>query len=136
MNKLQLMQRFMDTFVGKDFQLLIKERGDTFQVHTIEIMEKTDDTCPIKEIPVGDYFLHLAATNQQGNDASIVCNWAEELLRNLVAAHKEAKDADVSSLTMCKQPFSSNPNEWLLIWGNDKEKQEQMKAPQPIAYAG
>lgn len=120
MNKLELLQQFMSTFVGNDFQLLIKEKGATFKVHTIEIIQKTDDTCPIKEIPVGGYFLHLIASDQHGNDASIVCNWTEELLQNLLNTYKEAKDAEFSHITMCRDSFSSGPDKWLLLWGSDK----------------
>ena len=133
MNKLELMQNFMNTFVGKNFHLLIKERQSTFQVHTIEIMQKTDNTCPIKEIPIGDYFLHLIATDSQGNDASMACNWTEELLQNLLDTYKEAKDADFSHITMCRDPLSNDHNKWLLVWGNNGE--EQAKVSSPIAYA-
>ena len=134
MNKLELMQQFMNTFVGKDFHLLIKERQNTFQVHTIGIMQKTDNTCPIKEIPIGDYFLHLIVTDQQGNDASIICNWTEELLQNLLDTYKEAKDADFSHITMCRDYLSNDRNKWLLVWGNNNGE-EQTKASSPIAYA-
>jgi len=120
MNKLELLQQFMSTFVGNDFQLLIKEKEDTFKVHTIEIIQKTDDTCPVKEIPVGGHFLHLIASDQHGNDASIVCNWTEELLQNLLNTYKEAKDAEFSHITMCRDSFSSGSDKWLLLWGSDK----------------
>jgi hypothetical protein len=133
MNKLELMQQFMNTFVGKNFHLLIKEREGTFQVHTIKIMQKTDDTCPIKEIPIGDYFLHLIATDQKGNDVSIVCNWTEELLQNLLDNYKGAKQADFSHITMYREPFSNDPNKWLLVWGNNGDEEQQRKAT-PLAY--
>jgi hypothetical protein len=129
MNKLKLMQQFTKNFVGKGFHLLIKEKDGTFQVHTIEIMQKTDDTCPVKEIPVGDYFLHLEATNQEGNDASIVCNWTEELLQNLLDSYKDAKDADFSHITMFRDPISKDANKWLLIWGNNQGQQKTNKIP-------
>ncbi len=120
MHKLQLLQQFMNTFVGNNFHLRIREKDNTFKVHTIEIIQKTDNTCPIKEIPVGDYFLHLIATDQQGNDTSIVCNWTEELLQNLITTYKELKDADFSHITMYRDPFSSDPNKWLLVGGSDE----------------
>ena len=120
MNKLELMQQFMSTFVGNDFHLLIKEKSNTFKVHTIKIIQKTDNTCPIKEIPVGSYFLHLIASDQHGNDTSIVCNWTEELLQTLLNSYKEAKDAEYSHITMCRDPFSNDPEKWLLLWGSDK----------------
>jgi hypothetical protein len=134
MNKLELMQQFMNTFVGKNFHLLIKERQSTVQVHTIEIMQKTDNTCPIKEIQIGDYFLHLIATDQQGNEASMACNWTEELLQNLLGTYKEAKDANFSHITMCRGPLSNDYNKWFLVWGNNNGE-EQAKASSPIAYA-
>ena len=133
MNKLELMQQFMNTFVGKNFCLLIKEREGTFRVHTIEIMQKTDDTCPIKEIPIGDYFLHLVAIDQKGNDASIVCNWTEELLQNMLENYKQAKDADLSQITMYREPFTNDPNKWLLVWGNNGDEEQQRKAT-PLTY--
>jgi len=120
MNKLDLLQQFTNTFVGNNFHLLIKEKEDTFKVHTIEIIQKTDNTVPAKEIPVGDYFLHLIAADQHGNDASIVCNWTEELLQNLLNNYKEAKAANFSHITMHREPFSSDPNSWLLLWGSDE----------------
>jgi hypothetical protein len=119
MSKIEIMQQFMNTFVGKDFHLIIKEKEGTFQVHTIEVIQKTDDTCPVKEIPVGDYFLHLIATNQYGNDASLLCNWTEELLQNLLNAYKDAKEADFSHITMCRDTLSADPSKWLLLWGKD-----------------
>lgn len=133
MNKLELMQQFMNTFVGKNFHLLIKERQSTVQVHTIEIMQKTDNMCPIKEIQIGDYFLHLIATDPQGNEASMACNWTEELLQNLLETYKEAKDADFSYITMCRDHLSNDHNKWFLVWGKNGE--EQAKTSPPIAYA-
>jgi hypothetical protein len=109
--------------------LQIKEKDGTFKVHTIEIMQKTDDKCPVKEIPVGDYFLHLLATSQQGNEASLVCNWNEELLQNLVDGYKDAKDADFSNITMYRDPISSDANKWLLIWGNNQGQQTTKTIP-------
>jgi hypothetical protein len=119
MNKIDLLQQFTNTFVGNNFHLIIKEKGATFQVHTIEIIQKTDNTCPVKEIPVGDYFLHLIATNQYGNNASLLCNWTEELLQSLLGAYKEAKDADFSHITMCRDTLSGEPEKWLLLWGKN-----------------
>jgi hypothetical protein len=136
MNKLELMQQFMNTFVGKDFHLLIKEREGTFQVHTIEIMQKTDNTCPVEEISIGDHFLHLIATDLRGNEAAMVCNWSEELLQNLLDAYKEARDADFSNITMCRNHLcnDNDNNQWLLIWGNNNSE-GQAKTSSPIAYA-
>jgi hypothetical protein len=120
MNNLNLMQQFMKTFVGNGFHLLIREKATIFQVHTIEIIQKTDETCPVKEIPIGDYFLHLIATDQRGNDSSMFCNWTEELLQNLLDSYKEAKDAEFSHITMCRDPLSKDPDKWLLISGGER----------------
>ncbi len=132
MKKLALMKRFMKNFVGQDFHLIIKDKDGTFRVHTIEIMKKTDDSCPVKDIMMGDYFLHLLATNPHGNEASIVCNWTEELLQNLLANYKDAKDADYSQITMFRDPQSADSNRWLLSWGDsvdDKSGQTSNSIP-------
>jgi hypothetical protein len=130
MKRIRLMKEFMKNFVGKDFHLTIKEEDGSFKVHTIEIMQKTDDTCPVKEIPVGDYFLHLLGTNPEGNEASIVCNWTDELLKNLLANYKEATDANVSQITMFKDPVSKDSNKWLLTWSDSKKEPKKS----PIRY--
>ena len=130
MKKINLMKKFMKNFVGKGFHLIIKEKDETFKVHTIEIMQKTDSTCPVKDVSIGDYFLHLVATNPQGNEASIVCNWTDELLKDLMANYKDAKDADFSQITMLKDPLSNESNKWLLTWGDNKEEQKT----DPIRY--
>jgi hypothetical protein len=122
MSKLQLMKQFMNNFVGKGFHLLIKEANDTFQVHTIEIMQKTDNTCPIREIPIGDYFMRLTATTEEGNEAAIICNWTEELLQNLMNDYKDARDADATSITMCRDTITNNANQWLLMWGPNPDQ--------------
>lgn len=119
MKKITLMRRFMNNFVGKGVNLVIKEKDGTFFVHTIEIMQKTDDTCPVKEIAVGDYFLHLLAENPSGREASIVCNWTDELLKNLMTNYKDARDANCSQITMYRDPQSADPNRWLLSWGTE-----------------
>ena len=129
MKKLTLMKRFMKNFVGKDFHLIIKEKDGTFKVHTIKIMQKTDDSCPVKDISTGDYFLHLLATDPQGNEASIVCDWTDELLKNLLTGHKEAKDANFSQITMFRDPQSDDLNKWLLTWGDSKDGQTNNPIP-------
>jgi|SRR5208283_632636 len=132
MKKLTLMKRFMKNFVGKNFHLIIKDKDGTFKVHTIEIMQKTDETCQVKDITVGDYFIHLLATNPQGNEASIVCNWTDELLKNLMTNYKNAKDAAYSQITMFKDPSSDDSNKWLLTWGD--ETKEPVQTYTPIRY--
>ena len=109
----------MKNYVGKNIHLVIKDDDGAFKVHTIEIMQKTDDTCPVKDISVGDYFLRLIATSAAGDEASIVCNWTDELLKNLVANYKDAKDANYTHITMFRDPQSHDPNSWLLSWGDD-----------------
>ncbi len=123
----------MKNFVGKGINLVIKEKVGTFKVHTIEIMQKTDDTCPVKEIAIGDYFLRLVATNPQGREASIVCNWTDDLLENLITRYKDAKDANSSEITMFKDPQSINSNNWLITW-SDRKQEEQEQKSDPIRY--
>jgi len=136
MKKLTLMKRFMGNFVGKNFHLVIKDKDGAFKVHTIEIMQKTDDSCPVKDIVIGDYFLHLLGTNPQGAEASIVCNWTDELLKNLMANYKDAKDANFSEITMFRNPQSEDANQWFLSWGDTEggggeNKDGQSKNPIP-----
>ncbi|MGD0071527.1 MAG: hypothetical protein ABSB71_08225 [Candidatus Bathyarchaeia archaeon] len=133
MKKIRLMKKFMKNFVGKGINLVIKEKDGTFKVHTIEIMQKTDDTCPVKEIAIGDYFLRLVATNPQGREASIVCNWTDDLLENLITRYKDAKDANSSEITMFKDPQSINSNNWLITW-SDRKQEEQEQKSDPIRY--
>jgi hypothetical protein len=134
MKKLTLMKKFMKSFVGKGFHLVIKETEGSFKVHTIEIMQKTDDTCPVEDLPVGDYFLRLVAINPQGNEASIVCDWSDDLLKNLLANYKEAKDAECSEVMMLRDPISNDPNRWILSWGNANNKVAAQRKKDPIRY--
>ncbi len=69
------------------------------------------------------------ATNPQGNEASIVCNWTDELLRNLMTNYKDAKDANYTHMTMFKDPQSSDSNRWLLTWGDDIKEPGQTYTP-------
>jgi hypothetical protein len=130
MKRLELMKKFMQNYVGKGIHLIIKEKNDTFQVHTIEIMQKTDNTCPVKDIPIGEYFIHLLAINPQGNEASIVCNWTDTLLKDLMASYKDAKDAEASQITMIRDPLSDDSNKWLLTWSAPFEEEKE----DPIGY--
>ena len=129
MKKLTLMKRFMKNYVGKDFHLVIKEEDGAFKVHTIEIMQKTDDSCPVKNISIGDYFLHLVATNSQGYEASIVCDWSDELLKNLLKSYEDAKDAHYSQIVMFRDPHSNDLNRWLLSWGDDTSRKRNDSIP-------
>jgi hypothetical protein len=95
-------------------------------------MQKTDETCPVEDISIGEYFLHLVATNPQGNEASIVCNWSDDLLKSLMANYKEVKDAECSQITMFRDPASDDANKWLLTWGNEGQACGQGVAQRPI----
>jgi len=122
MSKLELMKRFSSTFVGNGFHLIIRENGNSFLVHTIEIMQKINEACPVKEIQIGDYFFHLVAENQHGKEASMVCDWSQELLQNLLENYKSAKEAGHTFIEMCRNPMTNDPNNWLLTWGSLKEQ--------------
>lgn len=124
MSKLELMKDFMNTFVGNGFHLVIRERGNSFLIHTIAIMQKVDETCPIKDIPIGEYFLHLKATDLHGKEASIVCNWSEELLQNLLENQKIAKEAGQTHIVMLRNPVVKEQNSWILIWGSNEHPRD------------
>ena len=132
MSKLELMDKLMNTFVGNGFHLIIRAKGNSLLVHTIKIMQKTNETCPIKDISVGDYFLHLLATDLNGTESSMVCNWSQELLQNLLEHYKLAKEAGQKKIEMSRNPMTNDTNSWILTWGN----REQPKTVQPaqIAY--
>lgn len=132
MSKLQLMEKFMNTFVGNGFHLIVREKGNSLLVHTIEVMQKVDETCPIKDISVGDYFLHLLATDLHGAEASMVCNWSQELLQNLLENYKSAKEAGQKKIAMFRNPMTNDTNSWILTWGN-REQPKTMQSAQ-IAY--
>ena len=127
MSKLELMKKFMNIFVGNGFHLLIRENGNGFLVHTIKIIQKVDETCPVKDIPIGDYFLQLNATDQHGKEASMVCNWSQELLQNLLENYKLAREARQMQIVMFRGPMTNDPNNWMLAWGN----REQPNTMQP-----
>ncbi|MEM1566655.1 MAG: hypothetical protein QW510_06220 [Candidatus Bathyarchaeia archaeon] len=122
MNKLEIMEKFMYTFVGNGLHLIIKEQDNSYLVHTIEIMQKVDEACIVKEIPVGDYFLHMVAVDKNGQEASIICNWSQELLQNLLESSKIAREAGCSSIIMFREPVTNN---WLIVFGKSKEQREK-----------
>lgn len=121
MSKLELMEEFMKTFVGNGFHLIIREKENSLLVHTIEIMQKVNETCPIKDISVGDYFLHLLATDLHGAEASITCNWSQELLQNLLKNYKLAKEAGQKKIAMFRNPMTNDTSDWILTWGNSEQ---------------
>lgn len=131
MSKLELMEKFMKTFVGNGFHLIIREKENSLLVHTIEIMQKVNETCPIKDISVGDYFLHLLATDLHGAEASITCNWSQDLLQNLLENYRVAKEAGQKEIAMFRNPTTNDTSDWMLAWGN----REQPKTMQPAQTA-
>ncbi|MEM1537083.1 MAG: hypothetical protein QXT10_01235 [Candidatus Bathyarchaeia archaeon] len=119
MNKLELMEKFMYTFVGNGLHLIIREQDNSYLIHTIEIMQKTDETCIVKEIPVGDYFLHMVAVDKNGEEASIICNWSPELLQSLLESSEIAREAGCSSIIVFKDPLTNN---WMIVFGKPGEQ--------------
>jgi hypothetical protein len=134
MSKFELLERFMKSFVGNGLHLTIREGDERLLVHTIEVMEKVDESCPVRGISVGDYFLHLVATNEKGEEASMVCDWSEELLQNLLENYESAKEANHSEIVMVKDPLAQDPNKWLIMWGNWQERVQTQADAAPIKY--
>lgn len=126
MSKLNLMKQFMNTFVGNGLHLVIKDKN-YFHVHTIEIIQKTDDSCPIKETPVGDYFLRLLVRDEKSREASILCNWGEQLIQNLLEHSISAREAGYAVIMMIRSPL--NANSWLLLWGDKLQKTIRTENP-------
>ena len=130
MTKLDLMKDFASTFVGEDFYLIIRNDDASVLVHTIEIIQKTDDTCQIKELHIGDYFFRILAVDVNNNQAYILCNWSEQLLQNLLTQRLRAKEAGFNKIVMAKEASASDS--WVLMWGdailsNDELKQKSTK---------
>ena len=132
MTKLELMKKFLNTFVGNGLHLVIREQGNSFWIHTIKIFQKEDERCPAKDTPVGDYFLNLIATDQHDKEASIICNWSQDLLANLLKSSGVAKEAGLTRVVMLRDPKASDPNRWMLACGG-REQQEKMQTKR-IAY--
>jgi hypothetical protein len=124
MNKLDLMKDFASTFVGDDFYLIIKSGDTGVLVHTIEIIQKTDDTCKIKDIPIGDYFFHILAVDVDNRQAHILCNWSEQLLQNLLAQRIQAKEAGFNKIIMAQEKPADS---WVLMWGDTAENSYKEK---------
>jgi hypothetical protein len=135
MGKIDLMKQFMNTFVGNGFHLIIKDDESRFLVHTIEIIQKIDDSCPVEEIPVGDYFLRLLVRDEKDREASILCNWSEQLLQDLLDQHTNAEEAGYKEIAMLKAS-PNNSNNWFLAWGSGPESKvsETLQRPLPLAY--
>jgi len=134
MGKIDLMKKFMNVFVGNGFRFIIKDDENCFLVHTIEIIQKIDDSCPVKEIPVGDYFFRLLATDENNGEASILCNWSEQLLQNLLDQHLHAKEAGCNKIVMFRAS-PNDPNNWLLAWGDGTiDNPSETRRLQPLGY--
>jgi hypothetical protein len=118
--KKTLMKKFMNTYVGNGIHLTIKEGKNHFRVHTIQIIEKTDESCPIKQLQVGDYFLRLLVVDESNNEASILCNWSEQLLQNLLENYTNAKEAGSTEITMVKG--GPSPDNYFLSWGPEYQE--------------
>jgi len=114
--KNELLNKVMDAFVGNGIQLTIRDGKSRFRIHTIQIMEKANESCPVKEINVGERFLRLLGTDQNNNEVAILCNWSKELLENLLENYTNAKEAGCSEIVLLKE--TSNPGNWLLLWKN------------------
>ncbi|PVX27463.1 MAG: hypothetical protein CW716_02165 [Candidatus Bathyarchaeum sp.] len=116
MNKLDMMKDFASTFVGDDFYLIIKSGDTGVIVHTIEIIQKIDNTCQIKDIPIGDYFFRILAVDVNNRQAYILCNWSEQLIQNLLAQQSQAKQAGYNKIIMVKE--TPTADSWVLMWGD------------------
>ena len=119
------MKNFARTFVGDDFYLIIKTDNASVLVHTIEIIQKTDETCKIKEIPIGDYFFHILAVDADNRQAHILCNWSEKLLQNLLTQRIHAKEAGFNKIIMAQETPASDT--WVLMWGDRSENSHKEK---------
>lgn len=135
MSKIDLMNKFMNTFVGNGFHLIIKDGQNCLLVHTIEIIQKIDNSCPVKEIRVGDHFLRLLVRDEKDREASILCNWNEQLLQNLLNQSIHAKEAGYKKIVMLKAS-PNDSNNWLLTWGDGSKinVSETLQRSLPLTY--
>ena len=115
-----MMIKFMQTFVGGGFHLIIKDHGSYFLVYSVEIYQKEDESCPPEGVPVGDYFMRLLVRGEGNREAAILCDWSEELLENLLKHYEYAKESGYNMLLMERSPL--NRDEWLMLWGDEVEK--------------
>jgi hypothetical protein len=127
------MKDFASTFVGEDFYLIIRSDDTSVLVHTIEIIQKTDDTCQIKDIPIGDYFFRILAVDANNNQAYILCNWSEQLLQNLLTQRIRAKEAGFNKIVMAKEAASASDS-WALMWGDAILSNEELKQKNTKPY--
>jgi len=120
--KLELMNRFMKTFVGNGFYIIIRQGERYLIVNSIGVVQKTDESCPIKEVPVGDYFFRLLARDEDDLEVSLLCNWSEQLIQNLLDNYALAKSAGFREILLYKDSSPSNPNSWFIVWGDQLER--------------
>ncbi len=130
MSKIDMMKDFASTFVGDDFYLIIKSDNTNVLVHTIEIIQKTDDTCQIKDIPIGDYFFRILAVDADNRQAYILCNWSEQLLQNLLTQRIRAKEAGFNKIIMVRESPNNSDN-WVLMWGDKSVTNRNKKSRKP-----
>jgi len=135
MSKIDLMKNFASTFVGDDFYLIIKSDDTSVLVHTIEIMQKTDESCQIKDIPIGDYFFSILAVDADNRQAYILCNWSEQLLQNLLTQRLRAKEAGFNKIVMARESPNDSDN-WVLMWGDRSvnHRKEKLRKPPQLKY--
>lgn len=133
MNNLDLMKDFASTFVGDDFYLIIRNDDASVLVHTIEIIQKTDDTCQLKDLPIGDYFFRILAVDVNNNQAYILCNWSEQLLQNLLTQRVRAKEAGFNKIVMAREPATGSDT-WVLMWGDASQSSDQQTTKQSKPY--
>jgi hypothetical protein len=98
-------------------------------VHTIEIIQKTDDTCQLKDLPIGDYFFRILAVDVNNNQAYILCNWSEQLLQNLITQRLRAKEAGFNKIVMAREAASGSDT-WVLMWGDASQSIDQQTTKQ------
>lgn len=125
--KLELMKRFMKTFVGNGFYLIIQQGERYLIVNSIGIVQKTDESCPIKEVPVGDYFFRLLARDEDDLEISLLCNWSEQLIQNLLDNYALARSAEFRVILLYKGSSPSNSNSWFIVWGDQLERAIKLK---------
>ena len=135
MENLDMMKDFASTFVGDDFYLIIKANTTSVLVHTIEIIQKIDDSCKFTDIPMGGYFFRIKALDPNNQQAYILCNWSEQLLQNLLTQRHRAKEAGYNKIIMTKETQAGS-NDWVLMWGDESEihKKEMIQKASRLKY--
>ena len=135
MENLNMMKDFASTFVGDDFYLIIKSNTTSVLVHTIEIIQKIDESCKFKDIPIGDYFFRIKAVDPKNRNAYILCNWSEQLLQNLLTQRVKAKQAGYNKIIMTQEKQVGS-NNWVLMWGDESEirKQDRIQKASHLKY--